>query len=169
VRRVIPYLAILIGSSFGPGAAAQGLDLLAGRAGTVDICAFAPEEAIDAFGIPSRMVVDDPHMRLEFSHHGFVLVFSAAHESTALDSATVYAVDRDGYRGYHGHFLGTVANGTRSEPVRRLLRSARADITRDEPERIEARLQGFELAIGFLYDAIDWVTLTCPSDPDTTG
>lgn len=164
ISALLAALSALSLLSFSAVGTAQGVDLLTGTAGDVALCSFTPTEATTIFGIPSRNHVDEMGLIMEFSHHGFSLWFPAAQaptEEAPLGEATVYAVDRDGFMGYRGHFLGTVANGTRREPVRRILRSARAEITLDEADKIVATLPEFDLEIGFVYDAIDYVTLRC--------
>ena len=142
--------------------------MLAGTAGEVPVCALTPGEATAMFGIPSRNHAAPDGFTMEFSHHGLVLEFSDASAEGRLGALTVFAVDRDGFMGYRGHFLGTVSNGTRSGPVRRLLRLARAEIARDEPDLVHARFEDFDLEIGFVYDMIDWARLLCAA-PSTSG
>lgn len=162
VRRLaLPFLFACVGWFATVASAAEGLDVLEGRAGSFSICSLTPGEATEVFGIPSRNVAGTDGFIMEFSHQGLVLEFSDASAQGTLRTLTVFAVDRDGYVGYRGHFLGTVASGTQSAPIRRLLRLARAEIARDEPDLVHARLQGFELEIGFVYDRIDWARLAC--------
>ena len=160
--RILLPLLLTCAAWLGTSAEAlDGLDVLGGTAGERPICSLTPPDATTLFGIPSRNLAAPDGFTMEFSHHGLVLEFSESSERGRLGALTVYAVDREGFVGYRGHFLGTVANGTRSDPVRRLLRLARADIARDDAELVHARLDGYELEIGFVYDMIDWARLVC--------
>lgn len=148
----------------------QALDLLAGVVGDEPICALTPDRATTIFGISSRNHQQEDGLVMEFSHHGLALYFGLLGESPEnprLMNVTLYAADRDGFMAYRGHFLDTIASGTRSDPVKRLLRSARAEIVSDDTERLVARLAGFELEIRFASDVIDRVTLDCPAENAT--
>ena len=156
--RTLATLVVLVGAS---QVAAQGLDLLTGRAGDAELCSLTPAATVELFGIPSRAHAEDDRAVIEYSHRGFVLRFAGADEAAPLATITVYPVDRDGFMGYRGHFLGTVASGTAREPVERILRSVRAEIAADEADTVLARREGFELHVAFLYGVIDTVELAC--------
>ena len=168
-RLLLPFAIACAGWLGTPAAAVEGLDVLAGTAGELPLCALTPDEATAVFGIPSRNLAAPDAFTMEFSHHGLVLEFSEPSAEGRLGALTVFAVDRDGFMGYRGHFLGTISNGTRSDPVRRLLRLARAEIARDEPDLMHARFADFELEIGFVYDMIDWARLVCVPPPTSGG
>ncbi len=144
----------------------QALDLLVGVVDDEPICALTPDRATAVFGISSRNHQEEEAFVMEFSHHGLALHFVALDPSqeSRLLRVTLYAADRDGFMGYRGHFLDPVASGTRSDPVKRLLRSARAEILSEDTEHLVAGLEGFELEIRFVSDVIDQVTLDCPAD-----
>jgi hypothetical protein len=148
----------------------QALDLLVGVVDDEPICYLTPDRATAVFGISSRNHQEEDRLVMEFSHHGLTLHFVALDPSqeSRLMSVTLYAADRDGFMGYRGHFLDTVASGTRSDPVKRLLRSARAEILSEDTEHLVARLEGFELEIRFVSDVIDQVTLECSAE-NVTG
>lgn len=156
--RAIATLVVLAGGHAG---LAQGVDLLTGRAADAPLCSLTAATAVELFGIPSRAHVEDGTTVVEYSHRGFVLRFANEEAGAPLAKITVYPVDRDGFMGYRGHFLGTVASGTAREPVERILRSARAEIVTDDPGSVTARLEGFDLDVAFLYGVIDEVELIC--------
>ena len=158
LQRALATLTLLAGMT---AVAAQGVDLLTGWADETELCAFTPATAVELFGIPSRAYAEDDQAVIEYSHRGFVLRFPGDDVVAPLDTITVYPVDRDGFMGFRGHFLGTVASGTAREPVERILRSVRAEIVSDEPDVIVARRKTFDLHIAFLYGVIDTVELAC--------
>ena len=144
--------------------AARGIDLLTGTSEEIALCALTPASAVDLFGIPSRAYVESGATVIAYHHRGFDLRFAAEDATAPLATITVYPVDRDGFMGYRGHFLGTIASGTAREPVKRILRSVQAEIVSDAPDRLSARREGFELTIAFLYGVIDIVELACEVD-----
>ena len=151
-------VALLAGGNLG---AARGVDLLTGTTEELALCSLTPASAVDLFGIPSRAYVESGAAVIAYHHRGFDLRFAAEDAAAPLATITVYPVDRDGFMGYRGHFLGTIASGTAREPVKRILRSVQAEIVSDAPETLSARREGFALTIAFLYGVIDTVELAC--------
>ena len=161
--RLLILLAVFLAAAL---ASAQRVDLLTGEVGRDLLCGATLEQLAGELGVPSHAQTTAYGRRLRFVHLGVEVDLDAAGRAVGI---VVYALPQGEMHGFHSHFLGPVANGTKQAPVVRLLRGAGLRLERVDADTVRAVDDAYRLEIAFQNGFIQRARLTCAGAPLEMG